>query len=121
MLDNGVYVVNGWNIVKHEKGLRHPRGFDKIDFLLCIDRSQPVPEQLGENFIKASIYNPEDIKSGDIVYIISDGRVTEYNVLGKTEDGVPYIDKHSTDGSDYSKYPCNLITKPVRVYRIPPF
>ena len=54
--DNGVYIIEGWQIV----GRQYFRGVEQhtyplLDMLLDIDQAQPVQMQLGEEKIKAAI------------------------------------------------------------------
>ena len=54
--DNGVYVIDGWEIV----GRQYFRGCEQnnhplLDMLLEIDKAQPTKIQLGEEKIKAAI------------------------------------------------------------------
>lgn len=64
--DNGIYVVEGWNIVEHLQhtpfgndlvsyGYEQHEGYDLLEMLIDIDNSQPENDRLGENKIKAAI------------------------------------------------------------------
>lgn len=52
-MDNGVYLVKGWEIVDrdHFKGTEQ-KTYPLIDMLIDIDKTQPVIEQIGEERIK---------------------------------------------------------------------
>lgn len=112
-LDNGIYIVKGWEIVgRIPEKIREQNNYDRLEFLLSIDESQPVKEQLGEKFLKAEPTPTEEIKLGDIVFYQDelDGRIKEFEVAGFGEDrfvngtnvlGMPYINRFSNDG-DYS-------------------
>lgn len=47
-LDNGIYVVKDWEIVRHIGGEDYHEGYDLDEFLKEIDVRQPLKEQLGD-------------------------------------------------------------------------
>ena len=119
-IDNGIYVVKGWKIVRHI-GEREPKeGYDLDDMLKAIDIKQPEKEQLGE-FLDAVETDISEVKIGDIVFVQDiEGRFEKWEVIGIGEDryvnghnvlGVPYVDKwmHGPDN------PNNYIFGKVRV------
>ena len=59
--DNGVYLIKGWEIIGREyhKGTEQ-KEYKLFEMLLDIDTKQPKGEQLGEDFIKASLNLKKD-------------------------------------------------------------
>lgn len=112
-LDNGIYDVKGWNIVKRITDQRREQErHNLLDMLLSIDSAQPEAEQLGEKFLTAPIVPTSKIKIGGKVFVIDsiDSTVKEYEVVGIGEDkwvnghkvlGVPFVNRYLNDG-DYS-------------------
>lgn len=105
-IDNGIYIVKGWEIVGHI-GEREPKeGYDLDDMLKAIDDRQPYREQLGD-FLDGVETDISDIKIGDIVFIQSvRGNYEKWRVVGIGEDkyvngtnvlGMPYVDKWGDD------------------------
>lgn len=101
-LDNGIYVIDGWNIcerIGYESGRE---GYELKEMLLDIDNKQPESEQLGEKYILADVVEASTLQIGDKVYIMTYREKPElHTVVGITEDGVPYVDLYDRDG-DYS-------------------
>lgn len=54
-LDNGIYLVKGWKIIKRVGSYlpRADEGYDLKEFLEAIDEAQPASEQLGKEFLNA--------------------------------------------------------------------
>lgn len=107
-IDNGIYVVKGWEIVDHF-GSHHGReGYDLDDMLHEIDVKQPLTERLGD-FLDGEETDISDIKIGDIVFVQNyNGNYEKHKVVGIGEDkyvngtnvlGIPYIDKWGNDPS----------------------
>ena len=101
-LDNGIYVVKDWKIVRHIGRSERREGYDLNNLLKEIDSKQPESEQLGE-FLDAVEVSISDVKVGDIVFVQSiEGRFEKHKVVGIGEDrlvngrnvlGIPYVDK----------------------------
>lgn len=118
--DNGIYEVEGWEIVGREdfEG-REQQEHNLQEMLLGIDEAQPTKQQLGEGFITAKEVSTKTIDIGDTVYMQElDGIYKKYEVIGIGEDkfvngskrlGQPFVNKYSNDG-DYSWNPNNYIT-----------
>lgn len=101
-IDNGIYVIDGWDIYKRIGNSCSREGYDLQEMLLDIDACQPVSEQLGENYILADLVDASELQIGDKVYILTYKEKPElHTVVGITEEGVPYIDLYDRDG-DYS-------------------
>lgn len=101
-IDNGIYVVKGWKIVRHIYSNVGPEGYDLNEMLKFIDSKQPESEQLGE-FLDAVETPVSEVRIGDIVFVqtYEDG-YEKWEVVGFGEDryvngknvlGVPYINK----------------------------
>ena len=103
--DNGIYIVDGWEICQRISPSGH-EGYDLMEMLIDIDKSQPEDEQLGEDYIKAEEVEAMELKVGDIVLVIGyDGKVNRYTVQGFADEdnlpdfnrpllGSPYIDMY---------------------------
>lgn len=110
--DNGVYVIQGWDIVGREyfKGAEQEH-YSLQEMLESIDESQPEREQLGKEFLSAREIDTENLVVGDEVFVMShDDKYHKYRVVGRGADevrnghnvnGVPYIDMYDHEG-DYS-------------------
>lgn len=104
--DNGVYIIDGWEIVDRAYfDGEEQNSYDLNEMLQDIDKSQPKEEQLGE-FLEKEEREIEDIKVGDEVYFIDyNGKVQHHTVEGIGEDrfvngtnvkGIPYLDSSYT-------------------------
>lgn len=107
--DNGVYIIEGWEIVDRAYfDGEEQNEYDLNEMLWDIDQCQPKDEQLGD-FLKAEERAIEDIKVGDEVYFVDyNGKVQHQTVVGIGEDrfvngtnvkGIPYMDLYENDGS----------------------
>lgn len=69
--DNGVYIIEGWNIVgrKYYFNSKEQNYYNISELLKEIDRAQPESEQLGELFWTAKELPLEAIDLGDRVFI----------------------------------------------------
>jgi hypothetical protein len=70
--DNGIYVVDNWNIVERRT---YPNfkdefaeGYNLTEFLLDIDNEQPEGERLGEEYLKAETIPINELKVGDTIF-----------------------------------------------------
>lgn len=107
-IDNGIYVVKGWKIVRHLYGFEGHEGYDLDDMLREIDVKQPLTERLGD-FLDGVETDISDIKIGDTVFVQNyNGNYEKHKVVGIGEDrivngtnvlGMPYIDKWGNDPS----------------------
>jgi hypothetical protein len=107
--DNGVYVIENWEIVdrKYFDGDEQDL-YDRTEMLLEIDGCQPKDMQLGEKFIKAPVVKTETLKVGDRVFVQSyTGGYEIQEVVGFGEDGfvngtnvygIPYVDNYLNNG-----------------------
>lgn len=102
--DNGVYIIDGWEI----SGRRYFDGeeqdyYDINEVLKAIDEAQPASEQLGKEFFEAVETPVEELKVGDeIFYLDFSGQYERVKVVGfggseyvngTIYEAVPYIDK----------------------------
>lgn len=127
--DNGVYIIDGWNIVGREyfKG-DEQNSYDLVEMLIAIDEAQPPKEQLGAKYFKATPKKREDLKIGDFVYVFDcDGKYSVERILGFGEDrfvngmnvkGLPFVLKYNKDGRGLKAVdnPNNYLTE--EVYRV---
>lgn len=68
-LDNGIYVVRGWDVVKRIGTETQSEGYDLMTMLLGIDERQPEKERLGEDYIRAKEVDASELNDGDEVYL----------------------------------------------------
>ena len=119
-LDNGIYVVEGWKVVKRIGHQSRREGYDLIDTLCEIDDAQPPQMRLTKGYIRAKEVNPTSLKVGDRVYYKKyDGEMTIKTVVGIGKkgqicngylvEGLPYMsiygDNPSQNINNYIRYP----------------
>lgn len=122
-IDNGIYIIDGWDIVDRISPYDVREGYDLKDMLLEIDKRQPESEQLGEDYIVAEEVNATELEIGDKVYILDyNGKPETFTVMGIAPEGtfrngdvsnLPYVNKYDRDG-DYSWNINNYIREKVR-------
>ena len=119
--DNGVYLIEGWDIVGRRcvsDDFPEQNEYDLEDFVLYIDECQPERDRLGADIIKALIHEEQypltyaekvaQVGVGSIVAIRDwSGKFEEYKVVGFGENGkvvngtdvsrMPYIGKYGSD------------------------
>lgn len=110
--DNGVYVIENWEIVdrKYFEG-GEQREYKLEDMLLEIDECQPKEMQLGKKFITAPVALTGTLKVGDRVFVQDyRGKYEVQEVVGIGENkvvngtqvfGIPFVDIYQ-NGGDYS-------------------
>ena len=84
--DNGVYIIDGWEIVGREfEPSREQEGHDFDAMLHAFDECMPESEQLG-GYIDAIEIPVSEVKIGDTIYVdISyDGKFKPFEVVGFT-------------------------------------
>lgn len=98
-IDNGVYVVSGWEIRKHIGGSRIERLYDLDEMIRDIDMSQPVSERLGD-YLDADNVATDEVKMGDVVFVMQyeTSSPTKFKVIG-------YGDNRIVNGRDVSGLP----------------
>lgn len=124
--DNGVYLIDGWNIVgRVNYDGPEQREYNLIDMLEEIDDAQPASERLGKEFVTAEEVYTFALNIGDEVFImdpISDKYVAcevagfgpgRY-VDGHNVFGVPYVDKYGSGADNINNY---LLCEKYRVIR----
>lgn len=124
-LDNGIYVVDGWKIVKRIGNHTSSEGYTLTDMLCDIDDAQPKSERLTKGYITAKEVDASELKIGDKIYYQNnlDGKVSLQTIVGfgakgkwcngSDVTGVPYINKYSQDNPENN--PNNYIRGKVRV------
>ena len=125
-MDNGIYIVDGWDISKRISPSEGNEGYDLKKMLLQIDGKQPESEQLGEDFIMTEEVDVSELEVGDKVYIQTyEGKPEIRTVAGITPDdtfrngnvsNLPYVDLYGCDG-DYSWNCNNYLRGKVRRYK----
>lgn len=121
--DNGIYIIDGWEICKRicPSGRE---GYDLMEMLIDIDKSQPEEERLGEGFLRAEEVDAADLEIGDKVYVMDyNGKVEQYTIQGFAGNsnlpdfnrpliGSPYINKYNEVNGKIN--PNNFLTGKVR-------
>ncbi len=82
--DNGVYIIQGWEVVdrRYHNGVEQAQ-YKLEEMLLSIDKAQPAEEQLGAKFLKAPIMDTAVLQIGDMVYVQDyDGKYAVAKVIG---------------------------------------
>ena len=107
--DNGVYLIDNWEIVGREHfDYTEQNSYNETDMLLHIDSKQPESERLGEEFIKCGEWPASCLIKGDLVYItIEDHEPQVFEVAGIGEEntviggvdvsGKPFIERYGTN------------------------
>ena len=117
--DNGVYVVEGWEIVEriNFNGVEQNE-YDLQEMLIEIDKEQPEKQQLGK-FLESEEVPTDTLKIDDTVCLTDHtGKAEIYSVVGIGEDefvngtkvlGMPYVNKYSNNQGLYSENINNYI------------
>lgn len=111
--DNGVYIIEGWNIVGREYFDGEEQYNHDLDGMLkAIDEAMPEKERLGV-YLDAAEVSIKDVKIGDEVFMRDiDGNFKTYHIVGfgtgmvngRDCTNVPYVDKYCNGG----KYDGNI-------------
>lgn len=124
-LDNGVYEIKDWKIVKHwNPDVIKPEdecheGYDLTEMLCAIDECQPKQEQLGTEFITADLVDPKTLYLYDEVFIQDfTEKVEKHTVIGFAPantmmnghdvSSLPFVDKWGAP--DYENNINNYLT-----------
>lgn len=112
-IDNGIYVVKGWEIVRRIGGYVSREGYDLDDMLKTIDIRQPESERLGD-FLDAEEVDVSDIKVDDVVFVQNvRGTYEKHKVVGigdntivngRNVEGIPYVDKWGNGPDNPNNY-----------------
>lgn len=122
-LDNGIYVIDGWDIKKRIGTITDSEGYNLQEMLIDIDKAQPLEEQLGEEFFKSEIVDISEINIGDKVYLYDNiyGKYEQrtvigigyenYIVNGRCVKNIPFVDKYGKDNNveSYRDNPNNYL------------
>lgn len=87
--DNGVYIIDDWNIVdRYFYDGQEQDKYNLNDMLISIDECMPEDEQLGEEFLLADTYAPEELEIGDTVFEAKYGEhhPSKYKIIALMED-----------------------------------
>lgn len=122
-IDNGIYVVKGWEIVRRVGGFDEREGYDLDDMLKEIDVRQPLTERLGE-FLDGVETDISEIEVGNIVFVQNvRGNYEKHKVIGIGEDrfvngrnvlGIPYVDKWGNGPNNPNNYLRGKVRKVVK-------
>ena len=123
--DNGIYLVDGWKIVKrYDEPSREQSAYELQDMLLAIDAAQPEKERIRE-YILAEEVKREEVKIGDKVCMIDfDGHQEIHEVVGIGKDmlcnginvkGMPYVNAYG--GNPERNINNYLRTEMIRVFQ----
>ena len=107
-LDNGIYIIDGWKIVKRIGRETPSEGYNITEMLCDIDDAQPEAERLTKGYITAEEVSPDELKIGDKVYYADyNGKISLHTVIGFGACGkrcngtdvtdMPYIDKYGNN------------------------
>lgn len=100
-LDNGIYIVKGWDIVRQVGGWASREGYDIDEFIKEIDIRQPEKEQLGD-FLDAVETPVDEIKVGDKAFLMNiNGQYEKHEVIGIGDDR--YVNGRNVLGKPYVK------------------
>lgn len=101
--DNGVYIIEGWQIVDRIYEQEKETEYDLTEALVYIDSRMPKGEQIGEEFLRGEPVPANTLNPGDMVYVKDwDGSYGVYTVEGYGPDkmvngtnvnGIPYINR----------------------------
>ena len=112
-LDNGVYIIENWNIVDRKYfNCEEQNNYDPQEFLRSIDESMPVSEQLGD-VLDAVEVPTSSLQVGDEVFMQDFcGKYEKFKVIGFGEDryvngqnvkGIPYVNRYDHNNeNDYT-------------------
>lgn len=69
-LDNGIYIVDGWEIVQRiPEDIEEQNAYDPLQVLVDVDNCQPESERLGAEFFLSKPIDVEDVQEGDTIYV----------------------------------------------------
>lgn len=122
-IDNGIYVVKGWDIVRRVGGFEGREGYDLDEMLKEIDVRQPLTERLGD-FLDGVETDISEIEVGNIVFVQNvRGNYEKHKVVGIGEDrfvngrnvlGIPYVDKWGNGPNNPNNYLRGKVRKVIK-------
>lgn len=109
-IDNGIYEIDGWNIVGRCPGDIVEQSYHNIQTMLeLIDSAQPKNEQLGLGFLRGKEIEESELKPGDIIWVYSDyingePKCQKHKIMGIENDdlyfkGKPFYTKEKEFGN----------------------
>lgn len=109
--DNGVYIIEGWEIVGRLYAHGEQMNYDLDEMLRDIDQAQPKDEQLGA-YLDAIEVPTSAVQVGDVVYFDSiRGNPEPHEIVGIATEGFhtgPYAAIYDHDG-DWTWNPNNFV------------
>lgn len=126
--ENGIYIVDGWDIVARKGRQTTSEGYDLIEMLCSIDDAQPEEERLTHEYIMAEEVEPSELKIGDQVFCMAfDGKVATHTIVGigvngkmcngHDVSGVPYVNTYGDNSDAIADNINNYIREKVRVVK----
>jgi len=124
--DNGVYLIDGWNIVgRVNYDGPEQREYDLNEMLEAIDDAQPASEKVGKDFLSAAEVPVKSLRIGDKVFLkdfVYDryflcevaGFGEHRCVNGRNVSGVPYVYQYDSGPDNINNY---LFDQKYRVIR----
>lgn len=130
--DNGVYIIEDWQIVGRECFEDEDCEQDTYpltEMLMAIDECQPRKEQLGPDFLQAEEIPVSELKVGQFIYFQeTDGSYSRLQVVGIGEDkfvngsnvkGIPFVNNYGREENGITDYSWNtnnyIKTETIRV------
>lgn len=124
--DNGVYVVEGWEIVDRiDYNRAEQNSHDLNKMLLEIDEAQPLMQQLSAEYLSAEIVDTSTLNIGDTVFLMdSTGEIKKFEVDGIGIDrfvngtkvlNIPYVKRFLNDGTYANNINNYITTENVRI------
>lgn len=116
MIDNGIYEVDGWEIVgRCPADIGEQKEYDLMDMLHSIDLSQPKYERLGPGFLKSTPTPTEQLRPGDVIWVYDENTFGErpkcrrYTIKGIEKSGwqkgkLYYLEKSCFDKTYLHRY-----------------
>lgn len=122
--DNGIYVVDGWNIVGRIGAPDQEQNFhDHKEMMIAFDKAQPEVMQLGEKFLNGRVIDTKDVEVGMEVFkrgVRKWEKHTVTHIGNPTGEKVPNgYPEHSPYTGEYPEWNVNgyVLTDTVRVAR----
>lgn len=116
-LDNGIYEVDGWNIVgRCPSDIEEQREYELLSMMEEIDSAQPKDEQLGKGFIYGIPVKGTELKRGDKVWVYDEHtlkgpRCRSYTIKQDKKAGSPHRGElYYTHKGIFGSYPVYVKT-----------
>lgn len=88
-LDNGIYEIDGWEIVgRYPKDITEQHAYDLLEMLCSIDEQQPENDRLGKGYIYGTPVPVTQLKRGDKVWVYDENAYHEPKCVLRTVAGI---------------------------------